>query len=371
MSGLISIVLTILIFGLVVLIHEGGHFLMARKNGIFVEEFAIGMGPALLKKQKGDTLYSVRAFPIGGYCKMLGEDADSTDSRAFGNKSVKARMQVILAGVFMNFILGFLIFLFIMSVEGFFVPTVATVTEGYPAQQAGLMPGDKIVELNGSSISSYNQFIFNIGRIEPTDVNLVVDRNGEKIDMNLDLFYNEEESRYMLGFSPEYRIGLLESKDDAKEITDSYTANGLVAPIKAGFFETISQTFKFIWFYIYATFATLAGLFTGATGLSSMSGPIGIAGTVGTEYTKAAAVSGWAAFESMLSITGTISLALAIFNILPLPALDGGRLVFLIIEGVRGKPVDPDKEGLVHFVGFVVLMLFAVVVAFSDVFKMM
>lgn len=343
---------------------------MARKNDILVEEFAIGMGPILLKKQYGETLYSLRAFPIGGFCKMLGEDENSNDSRAFSSKSVSARIQVVIAGVVMNFILGFLVFMFIMSYEGFLTTTVSSVTEDYPAYNAGLRSGDKILELNGEKVSSYEEFAFEMGTIEPTDVSLLIDRNGEQIVLSdMDLKYNEEESRYLMGFSPLYKIGILQSKDNIDKIMEVYDTNDGIKPTKAGFFETIDHTFDFIGFYIHATISSLKSLIGGNIGLAS--GPIGLTVAVGSEYQKASSMGAFTVFMSMLNLVGVLSLALGIFNILPIPALDGGRLIFLLIEAVRGKPIDPEKEGFVHLVGFVCLMLLAVVVAYSDITKLL
>ncbi len=362
-----SIILTIIIFSIVVLIHEGGHFLLARKNGIYVKEFALGMGrPILFKKQGAETLYTIRAFPIGGYCAMLGEDDDSDDPRAFSNKSVRARIEVVVAGVIMNLILGFTIFFLIMSYEGFYTTTVGSVTENYPAYNAGLQVGDEIVALNGKNVNSYNDFTFQMQSTEPTDVTLTVLRDGEKIDMSMDLKYDEVAKRNLMGFSPQYEVGYLRS-----DATVSTVEEKLGTDLeKAGFFETVKQTVSFITFYFKATVQSLVGLVTGTTGLDAMSGPVGIVSVVGDEYQQASKIGIGVVFESMLSLLGTLSLALAVFNILPFPALDGGRLVFLIIEGITGKPVNPKVENMLHYVGFIALMLLAVVVTFSDIFKL-
>ncbi len=361
-----SIVITLLIFTIVVTIHEGGHFFMARKNGIYVEEFAIGMGPILLKKQGEETLYTLRLLPLGGFCRMLGEDADSEDTRAFSNKSVRARIEVVVAGVVMNLVLGFLIFFLIMSYEGFYTKTIGTINEDYPAYQAGLRVGDEIEALNGENIGSYNDFTFKMASTDPSDVSLTVLRDGQKIDMTMDLKHDEETGRYLMGFTPQYHVGYLRSEDTIKSVEERV---GLDLD-KAGFFETIKETGSFITFYFKATVESLVGLFTGTTGLESMSGPIGIVSVVDSEYEQASQIGAGVVLETMLSLLGTLSLALAVFNILPIPALDGGRLVFLAIEGIRGEPIDPNKEGTVHFVGFMVLMLLAIVVTFSDITKL-
>ncbi len=361
-----SIILTIIIFSIVVLIHEGGHFFFARKNGIYVEEFAIGMGPILLKKQGAETLYTVRALPLGGFCRMLGEDDGCEDPRAFSSKSVRARIEVVIAGVVMNLILGFVIFFLIMSYEGFYTTKVGFVTENYPAYNAGLQVGDEIVELNGNHVNSYNDFSFQMSFVDPNDVNLTVLRDGEEIDMTMDLKYDEETGRNLMGFSPQYEVGYLRSEETVSAVEEKLGTELQ----KAGFFETVEQTASFITFYFKATVQSLIGLVTGTTGLDAMSGPVGIVTVVGDEYEQAAQIGIGVVFESMLSLLGTLSLALAVFNILPLPALDGGRLVFLIIEAIKGTPVDPEKEGKIHFIGFIALMLLAIVVTFSDILKL-
>ncbi len=367
---MVSIILTILMFCIVVLIHEGGHFFLARKNGIFVEEFAIGMGPILYEKQGKETLYTVRALPIGGFCRMLGEDDKSNDPRSFSSKSVRARMEVVVAGVIMNFILGFFIFFMLLSYNGYTTTTVGMVREGFPAYNAGLQPGDELKEINGDHINSYNEFSFKLQTADPEDVTIVVERDNEDITLEMAMQYDEESGRYLMGFSPLYKVGYLRSDETLESLQTQFDPATQIVPTKAGFFETIAQTFLFIEFYFYATVASLVGLFTGAVGLSVMSGPIGIVSVVGSEYTAAAAMGFGVLLQTMLQLLGTLSLALAVFNILPIPALDGGRLVFLIIEAVRGKPIDPEKEGTVHFIGFVVLMLFALVVTFSDIIKL-
>lgn len=342
---------------------------MARKNGIFVEEFAIGMGPILLKKQIGETLYSIRLFPIGGFCRMLGEDAESNDSRAFNNKSVKARIEVVVAGVIMNFILGFLIFLFITLNNGYVTNVISSLTPDFPASNAGLQLGDEIISVNGHKTSSYNEIVFRLQSVDPNNVEFVISRNGEKIPYNIKMEYSEEAGKYLLGFTPMFKAGVFSSQEELDEASEYSLANGMLPPVKAGVLESIAETFDFISFYFTATISSLGQMFTNLD-LSNATGLIGIFGVVDTQYNEASSVSAWFAFETILNMIGTISLALAVFNILPIPALDGGRLVFLIIEAVRGKPVDPEKEGMIHMVGFVLLMLFALIVAYSDLTKL-
>ncbi len=301
---------------------------------------------------------------------MLGEDENSSDPRSFSSKSVRARIEVVIAGVVMNLILGFVIFFIIIGYNGFYTTKVGSVDTDFPAYNAGLRVGDEIEELNGYKISSYNDFSFKMQTVDPSNVTLVVERNNEDITLNMDLKYEQSSGRYLMGFSPQQKIGFLRSDDVLNDAQDFVNDPNKLSPNKAGFFETISQTFLFIWFYFYATVSSLVGLFTGSVGISAMSGPIGIVSVVGDEYSAAAALGFGVVFESMLSMLGIISLALAVFNILPIPALDGGRLVFLIIEAIKGEPINPETEGKIHMIGFMCLMLLALVVTFSDVLKL-
>ena len=328
-----TIIYAILALGILIFVHELGHFLVAKASKIKVLEFAIGMGPKLFSKQGKETRYSLRLFPIGGYIKMEGEDEDSTDEHAFNNRPLIFRILVVVAGAFMNLILGFLIFVIItVGIGNYYTTKVDTVLDGYPAQSAGILPGDKVKKLNDTSIHIYNDFRMEFATKQMDDVTVTVDRNGE--EMKFALQPKQDEDGQKIG------------------ITFTYEKNPWQV-IKNSFFESILMV-KMI-------FVSFGMLFTGQVSMNEVSGPVGIVKEIGN-----AASFGIYGF---LNIMALITINLGVFNLLPIPALDGGRLVFLLIEGVRGKPVSAQKEGMVHFIGLMVLLLIMILVTSNDIRK--
>lgn len=358
-----SIIIAVLAFGLIVLSHEFGHFIAAVKSGILVEEFSIGMGPRLWSYKKGDTLFSLKLFPIGGSCRMLGEDTSEgeSDDRAFNNKPVWKRIIVITAGVIMNIVLALLITTFIVFVNGFAQPKIESVMPDYPAEEAGLQKGDVIKKINKTKVNIYDDLAFALERVDGTAMNVVVERDGERFDLELTpKLYEDYDGieRYKIGFTPTRYSPLIGSA------IEGYDRAGFFDSLEVGFFRNI--------FFVKQTFVAVYELVTAKIGLDQMAGPIGVVDMIDETYTEAVETDGhWYAIQNMLSFTALLSINLAVINILPLPALDGGRLVFLIIEGIRRKPVKPETEGVIHFVGFVLLMILAVVVAFNDVFRLL
>lgn len=353
-----SIIISLLMFSFIVVIHEFGHYYAAVKNDILVEEFAIGMGPALYKKQGKDTLFTIRLFPIGGYCKMLGEDEDVYSDRSFNSKSVKQRAVVISAGVIMNFLLAFIVFLGFNAYFGYPVPIIGTVAEGYPADEIGLQPGDKILEIDGYNVSTYNDVTFALASVTDPNVHIKYTRDGQKYEDDIVLkLYKDEQTgleRYRIGFTPSYRSGIFEDSEYPK----------------VSILGSIHESVYNIWFVVKSTVISLVRMITMNIGAENMSGPIGIIGGIGDSFDSSVKTSGiGVAILNMLYIAGFLSANLAVFNILPFPALDGGRLVFLAIEAVRGKPVDPEKEGRLHYIGFMALLVLAVFIAGNDIYK--
>ncbi len=360
-----SILVSLLIFGLVIIVHEYGHFITAVKSGILVEEFAIGMGPLIFKKQGKETLYTVRALPIGGYCKMLGEDEDNVSDRAFNSKGVWARILVISGGVIMNAILAFIVFFGFTLNQGFIEPVVYSVNEGYPAYDAGLQKGDRIYSIDGYKIGTQEELSLRLSDASNKDldngeepvVDLVYVRDGEKIQTDMALKKDKTGKRYIIGFNVNRKSGLLGEEVEGFE--------------KATFVETIDAAVDDMSFVVESTVYGLTKLFTSKDALNQMAGPIGLIDAMGNSYETSVETGGFSmAFYNMVYIMGLISANLAVFNLLPIPALDGGRLVFLLIEAITGRQVPPDKEGTIHFVGFVLLMTLALVVAMSDIYKL-
>ena len=341
-----SIFIAIFIFSIIILFHELGHFLLAKANGIRVNEFSLGLGPTIVGFTKGETKYSLKLLPFGGACMMEGEDESSADSRAFGNKGVWARISVVFAGPFFNFIMAFVFSVVLIGCVGFDIPKISGVVEGYAAAEAGLQANDVITEINGKNIYFYreisNYTLFHPG--EPMEI--VYERDGVEHETTLIPKYVEEENRYLYGFySPMQRE-------------------------KTGFFDTLIYAVREVGYNITTTIDSLKLLVGGGVSVNDLSGPVGIVSSIGSTYEETVEDSGYYyAFLNMLNWTILLSANLGVMNLLPLPALDGGRLVFLIIEAIRGKAIDQEKEGMIHTVGILLLLALMVVVLFNDIRK--
>ena len=341
MSTVISIISAVLIFCVIVVVHEFGHFIVARKCGIDVQEFAIGMGPVIFKKQGKHTLFTLRLLPLGGFCSM-GEDEESDNENSFRNKSVWRRIAVIAAGAIMNLILGFILSLIIFLVAGKVTTTIiAEIVPGSGCEAAGMAVGDRITKVNGLHIFTANDIIYELRNDEDGVLDFVVERDGEILTFNgvkFGLTVDEETGERVLNY-------------DFKVYMKNMTAAELL-PAAAN---------KFM-YYSRLILMSLRDLISGKYGLNNLQGPVGIV----TVISESAQESGFD-IGYLLDIAMLISVNVGIFNLLPLPALDGGRLVFLIIEAIRRKPIKAETEGMVHFAGFALLMLLMIIVTFNDV----
>lgn len=338
-----SIVISIVIFSVIVLFHELGHFLLAKKNDIRVNEFSLGLGPTIIGFTKGDTKYSIKLLPFGGACMMEGEDGESQDGRAFLNKSVGARISVIAGGPIFNFIMAFILAVVLLACIGYDKPVVADVMEGYPAQEAGLQAGDVIVSMNGYKTNFFREVslypYFHSGK----DISLVYKRDGEKLKTTLYPKYNDEEGRYYLGVI------------------------GAGTRERGNALEILKYSVHEVRYWIYTTIQSLKMLVTGNVGINDLSGPVGIVKTIGDTYDESKTQGAYLVFLNMLNISILLSANLGVMNLLPIPALDGGRLVFLIVEAIRRKRIDPEREGMVHFIGLMLLMALMIFVMFNDI----
>ncbi|MCL1996685.1 MAG: RIP metalloprotease RseP [Defluviitaleaceae bacterium] len=351
-----TVIIAILIFGLIIVVHEYGHFIVARKSGIVVEEFAVGMGPLLFGKKIGDTFYSLRAIPLGGYCKMLGaEEGTEEKEGSFNTKSVYARIAVISAGSIMNILLSFVLVFILLSVDGFISPTVSQTVDGMPAQQAGLLPGDRVVSINNTRIFVFMNAPMALANTAGTPIDIVVNRGGQNMTIVITPIQNEA-GNTVIGFYPTAFGGLF--------------GQGLDEMPRAGIFATIQHSVFTIMHYIRALAGGLFQLITFNIALDDLSGPVGIVTMIGDVYEQATPYGAWVAIASLMNFTALISANLALFNLIPIPALDGGRLVFLFIEMVRGKPIAPEKEGMVHLVGIALLLGLILVVTFNDILRL-
>lgn len=322
--------------------HELGHFSLAKKSGIDVEEFSLGMGPTLLAKEYKGTRYCLKLLTIGGSC-MMGEDDEAADApNSFNNKSVWARISVIAAGPVFNFILAFIFSVILVAMTGYDRPVIREAEAGLPAAEAGMRAGDEIVNINGKKINlfrevnMYNQFH------QKETVEITYLRDGEKHTAKVTPVLDERLGYYRYGFT----AGRLEK------------ANPLTA-LQYGGYE--------VKFWINTTMSSLKQLVTGKVGVDQLSGPVGIVGVVDDTYKESKSYGTTIVIAQLLYIAILLSANLGVMNLLPLPALDGGRLVFLFIEAVRRKRIPPEKEGYVHFVGFALLMLLMAVVMYNDI----
>lgn len=338
-----KILIAFFIFGIIIIFHELGHFLLAKKNGIRVEEFCLGLGPTIIGKQIGETFYSLKLLPFGGACMMTGEDEESKDDRAFGNKSVLARMSVVFAGPFFNFLMAFLLAIVLISFSGSDVPLLTAVEDRSPAYEAGLKKGDEITRIDDQRVHNFREISYYL-MLEggKTPFSLEYKRNGKTYDTVVTPVFDEKTSSYRIGIQSAGYVKL--------------------TPLK-----TIQYSFYEVRCQIKVTVISLKQLVLGRFGLNDISGPVGIVSMIGDTYSQAQNYGWLIVFQSMLSLTILLSANLGVMNLLPIPALDGGRLVFLLIEGIRGKAMDQEREGKIHYVGLMLLLAVMLIVMLKDI----
>ena len=404
----------ILVFFVIVLIHELGHFIVAKSVGIKVHEFSIGMGPRIYKFGKGETVYSIRLIPIGGYVRMEGEDEESNDARSFGKKSILARMGVVIAGPLMNFVLAIIIYSLITMMVGGYTTSIANLNKDFPEYKAGLRSGDKIVEVNDTHISTWEQYLNEINEFNGDSIEITVIREDKKLDFNI-----KPAMQNFIGITPKFdesipttiiasvdsslpaaKAGLIGGDKiisindyeintwediktqingtSEKEIKLTILRNneikvfyiepvkrvvmGISTEIRKSVAFSIKTGFQRTLFYLSMMIEFFINLFKGQINSGDISGPVGVINLVG-EAAKLGIVP-------LLSLAGFISINLGFFNLLPIPALDGSRLFFLIIEAFRGKAIDSEKEGFIHFIGFAFLIMLMIFVTYKDIAKL-
>ncbi len=332
-------ILAILLFCIMIFPHELGHFIAAKKTGVRVNEFAFGMGPKIWKKQGEETLYSIRLFPIGGFCAMEGEDEDSEDPRSFGSKKPWQKIIVLAAGSFMNVVCAIVIMCLIVGIMGFTTTTIDEVTEKSPAAEGGLVTGDKIVEINHQEIKEWTDVSSMISQTKEKTAVFTVKRNGETVDCKV---------------TPK----LTETTDENGNAQKYYSV-GITCKISHSPIKAITNGTKATWNLTKTMFAAIGDLFTGKASPDDLSGPVGMVQMVSqtSQY----------GFWYYGFLTSLICINLAVINMLPLPALDGGRIIFVLYSWITGKKVSEKVEGTIHFVGLALLMLLMVYVTFNDV----
>ena len=334
-----TVISAILIFFVLVLVHELGHFITAKLCGVEVHEFGIGMGPVIFKKEYKGTVYSLRCIPIGGFCAMEGEDEESDSPGAFGNKKPWQRIIILVAGATMNLLLGLLLMGIVMfgsKAQYVAVPVVDKVIEQSAAEEAGLMQGDKITKINNTNIQTQAELKFELSRYKGGNIDVEYLRNGERKKASI-LPKKGEDGVYYIGF-------------EAK-----------VEPLDFG--GRLYHTWHYSVFYGKVILCTLFDLVTGNIGMEAMSGPVGIVSEIGKSAKQG--------IDSLLSLAAIITINIGLFNLLPLPALDGGRIIFVLAELITRKKIPADKEGMVHFLGFMLLILLLIFATWQDILRLL
>ena len=342
-----TLIYFIIILGIIILIHEFGHFIFAKKAGIYVYEFSIGMGPRIFKwtRKDDETEYSVRLIPIGGFVQMAGEEIDDDESvprdKKFSVKTFGQKFMTVIAGIMNNFILAIVLFFLFSLFNG--APQnkaiVGEVSSDFPAYMSGLQSGDQIVKLNGKNASSYDLLALELQVNSGDEISLEILRNGETKTVNI------KPKKVKVDGKVTYKYGF-GINDEVKK--------GFIPSVIYAFSKTISLVHQMILIIIY--------LFTGNLGVNSLAGPVGIFNVVGSASS--------AGFWSLVSLTAFLSINVGFINLLPLPAFDGGRLLFVIIEKIKGKPVDPKFENTIHAIGFFLLMALMLYITYNDIIKL-
>lgn len=340
--SILKILAIVLVFGVIVFIHEFGHFIFARLNHIAVSEFAIGMGPAIFSVEKKGTKYSVRALPIGGYCLMLGEDEDSEDDNAFSNKSVLSRLSVVFAGPFFNFVLAFLLSIVLCHYCGI-DPSEVKIQAGSPAAEAGMLDGDRITGLGDQTIYNFREILV---YMQMNDVSkplaVTYERDGKEYKTVVQA-RKEEDGVYRMGVSGGY-----------------IRADGFLQEVQYGALE--------LRYWVKSTVLSLRMLVTGGASKDDLMGPVGVGNMMSDVIDEANEQGGMAdVILNIINFCVLLSVNLGIMNLLPIPALDGGRILFLLIEAVTRKKIPKEKEAIVNGIGFVLLMLLMIFVFFNDI----
>lgn len=437
------IVIGILLFELIIFFHEGGHFITAKKSGVKVNEFALGMGPKLFSFKKGETTYSLRLFPIGGYCAMEGEDEDSDNPRAFNNAKIWKRMIIIIAGAVMNILLGFILMFIVVAQEPYFASTTVDAFQpnSYTAN-SGLQAGDRIVKLNNYDIWNYRDFAFAMGTMkcvevdgdslniykqdctnELTNLYLSITEDTSLTEEEINNIYQQFQDSCTLvnkattkdeatksleqGFyelnklvgiedytvpnieiqetRQRYRTDITVIRDGDQVVlkdVDFFTAKNAetgepelrwdfyVTPVEKNFGTVITETCSQTVSVARMVWASLAGLVTGQFGFNEVSGPVGITNAISQVASQGLEHSFLAAVNNIILVMVIITVNLGIFNMLPFPALDGGRFVLLLIEGIFKKPIPRKIEAGINAAGLAILFIFMILVTFKDIWQL-
>ena len=350
---MVYVLAAILIFGILIAVHELGHFLAAKACGVKVNEFAIGMGPAIFKKTKGDTTYALRVLPVGGYCAMEGEEEDSEDPTALNNQGFWQKLLIYAAGAAMNFITGLLIILVLYAnAKAFYSPVITEFAAGCPLESAqGLQVGDRLLSIDGKRVFVYSDVSLLLNLNTDGTFDLVVRRDGEKVKLK------------------DFAMTRAEYPDQKG---NTYTGFGIFFGVEeADILDRIKYSWNNALSFVQSVWVSLEMLFTGQAGIGDLSGPVGIVSTM-TEIGEQSD-SFKMAMENIAYIGALIAVNLAVMNLLPLPALDGGKIFFLVVNQLClllfKKQIPAKFENYIHVAGFILLMILMAVVMFQDIWK--
>ena len=349
MSVILNIILFILILGVIVFIHEFGHFTFAKLTGVYVYEFSIGMGPKLWSKKGKETEYSLRAIPIGGFCQMAGEDMEDDDlkkipkDKRLQSKTVWQRFLIMFFGAGNNFISAVLILFFLALIWGgnSMTPKITEVTKDYPAQKAGIQAGDIVKEINGHKIKTSDDISLYLAIADPKEKSTFVVEKGNGYEVTYKFKAKKVKEKDEVSYV--YGIGMKQEKTK-------------------GFVNAIKYTVKKTGSIFKQMGVTVGYLFTGGISLNQLSGPVGIYSVVG-ESSKAG-------IANILYLVAFLSINVGFINLLPLPAFDGGHILFLVIEAIKGSPVKPEVEEKIHGIGMMLLLLLMVIITINDIIKL-
>lgn len=341
-----TVLITIAVLGVLIFFHELGHFWFAKRNGIYVHEFAIGFGPRVLAFQRGETTYSLRALPLGGFVRMAGMHPDEEGlhevppSQRFLNKPIRVRFRVIFGGPLFNLLLAVLVFALLFAVIGVATPslTIEAVEPGMPAAEAGLLPGDRIAAINDEPIDRWEQVVALVQSHPEETLTIAFVRSGQMRQVEV-VPLRSEQGGGVIGIRPGVEF------------------------VRHNVFQAIAAGFAWTGQVIVGFFGALSDIITG-TAAGDVIGPIGIGAEIG-----AATRSG--GLPNLLALTALLSINLGLINLLPIPALDGSRLLFLVVEWLRGRPLDPDKEGMIHFVGFALMIGLLIFISIRDLARVL
>ncbi|MCR5108040.1 MAG: M50 family metallopeptidase [Lachnospiraceae bacterium] len=344
-----SIIISLLIFCVVVVIHEMGHMYTAKANGIYVKEFWVGFGPTLFSFTKGETRYCIKPIPLGGAC-VFEEDAleegEEPSERAFSKANVYSRIATVVAGPLSNFVLAFVLSIAVLGISGYSTSVLSGIVEGSPADKAGLKVGDVVVKMDNESIHLYDEIILNTLFNRGETVKITYERDGVRDTVNITPEYSPEYGRYMFGVQG----GLPDENQTA--------------------LSTVKYSFYYTKYWVKNVLKSLLSIFRGKVKVDDLSGVVGLTAAIDDVYEESRSYGFLTVLVNMLNIAVLLSANLGVFNLLPIPALDGGRLLFLAVEAIRKKPADQTIENKIHLAGFALLMLLTVFIMYNDILKL-